>query len=232
VSRIGPAVIGLNHSWSCAKPDGAELDLHWWANKTPGDDSGIFEGAREALLLEHRVLVPSATDCLVITVAGAFFPDQGSPLRWITDSMLLFEAGGDGIDWDTVLNRARRPGLTLGLAAGLEFLAREFSAPVPDYVIDELHRRPVSWQERAAHWAALNRPQVGVYFISHFLRQNARRRHYSAGLPRDLLWHLAQITRGPQGRRRDLLKRAPKTAVRKTAVLAVGYGSRATSRQR
>ena len=225
-SRIDPAVVGLNHSWESADKNGIELDVHWWAFKTAGDDSGVFEAARPATLLGEPVLLPCATDCLVIAVANAFFPDQGSPLRWITDSMLLFGVSGEQIDWELLLERARRPGLTLGLAAGLSFLAREFHAPVPAHVIDELRRRPVSWQEHAAHWAALHRPPVGVYYISHFLRHHERRRHADTGLPRDLLWHLAQVTRGPGGRRRDLLRAAPRKALRNAALLIIRYGSR------
>lgn len=226
-SRLHPAIVGLLHSWACGKPNGAELDVHWWVFKTAGDDSEIFDTAREATLLGRTVRVPSATDCLVIAIANAFFPDQGSPLRWITDTLLLFEVAGDQIDWELVLRRARRPGLALGLAAGLDYLAREFNAPVPDDVIEELRRRPVTRLERAAHWTAVNRPPVGVDYISHVLRYRSRRRYHAAGtsgLPRDLLSHIAQWTDGPGARRRDLLKRAPRRAVRGAALLAVRYG--------
>jgi hypothetical protein len=225
------ARIGLSHAWSCRDLNGSELDLHWWAFKTAGDDSGIFDAAREATLLGQPMLVPSATDCLVVAVANAF-PDQGSPLRWITDSMLLFQCRGDEIDWEVLLKRARRTGLTLGLADGLDFLAREFSAPIPAYVIAELRRRPVSWQEHAAHRVAVNPPPMGATLFSHLVRQKARREHGTPGLPQDLLWHLTQVTRGPQARRRDLLINAPRRAVRNTALLVIRYGSRTTPRSR
>jgi len=219
--------VGFTHGWSCRGPNGGEVDLHWWAFKTAGDDGEMFRAAQEATLLGQPVLIPCATDCLVGAVANAF-PDQGSPLRWITDSMLLFEVCGDQIDWELLLERARRPGLTLGLAAGLDFLAREFSAPVPAYVIDELRRRPVSWRERAAHWVAVNQPPVGVAVASHLVRHDARRRNNESGLPRDLWWHLAQLSHGPQARRRDLLRAAPRRAARNIALLVIRYGSRLT----
>lgn len=224
---LEPARIGFTHGWPCRHPNGSELDVHWWAFKTAGDDSGIFQAAQESTLLGQTVLIPSATDCLVGALAHAF-PDQGSPLRWITDSMLIFEKCGDQIDWQLLLDRARRPGLTLGLVAGLELLVTEFGAPVPAYVIDELRRRPVSWQEHAAHWVAVNRPLVGVRLLSQLVRHKARREYYTSGLPRDLCWHMAQINRGPQARRRDLLRGAPRNVARNVALLAIRYGARAT----
>ncbi len=173
-AHSGPARLGASHSWSCSDANGTELDVHWWAFTTAGNDSGIFESAQEATLLGRPVLIPSATDCLVAAVANAF-SGCGSPLRWIADSMLLFQFSIDTIDWDVFLERARRPGLTLGLAAGLDFLAQEFSAPVPDYVIDELRRRPVSWRGHAAHWVAVTRPPGSVLLLSHMVRLSARR---------------------------------------------------------
>ena len=142
--------------------------------------------------------------------------------------MLIFEVCGDQIDWQLLLDRARRPGLTLSVAAGLEFLAREFDAPVPVYVIDELRQRPVSWQERATHWAEVRRPVVGMGLLSQLVRHKARRDYYASGLPRDFLWHVAQIRFGPQARRRDLLRGAPRNVARNVALLAIRYGARAT----
>ena len=138
------------HSWHCTTPEGYSIDLHWWAFKPAGDDSAIFETARETELLGRRVLVPSAAESLVVTIANAFWIN-GAPLRWIADSLLLFRNGP--IDWNTVLQRAHRPGLIPGLTAGLDYLAREFGAPVPASVLDDLRRRPITWQARSAHWA-------------------------------------------------------------------------------
>ena len=160
-AKFEPPRCGSSNSWACCDPGGSELDVHRWAFTAVGDDGGIFEAAREATLLGRPVLIPSATDCLVAAVANAF-SSRGSPLRWIADSMLLFQVNGDEIDWEVVLERARRPGLTLGLAAGLDFLAEEFSAPVPASVVDDLRRRPASWRERAAHRVAVTRPPGGV----------------------------------------------------------------------
>ena len=139
------------HSWHCTTPAGYEIDLHWWAFKPAGDDSPMFETAQEATLLGRNVLVPSATESLLVAIANAFWRD-GPPMRWIADSLLLLETGP--IDWDVVLQRADRSGLMPGLAAGLGYLAWEFGAAVPTTVLDELHRRELSWQAGVAYWAA------------------------------------------------------------------------------
>jgi hypothetical protein len=149
--------IGVSHGFTLKRPDGSQLDLHWWAFKTAGDDRPMFDTAREATILNRRVLIPNATDCLAMAVANAF-RRSGSPLRWISDAVLIFETDADALDWNVLLERARRPGLRPGLATGLDFLAREFAAPVPPFVLSALREHPVSWRERAAHWAAMTKP--------------------------------------------------------------------------
>jgi hypothetical protein len=113
----------------------------------------MFETARDATLLGRQILVPSATESLLVAVANAFWRDS-PPLRWIVDSLLLFQAGP--IDWDALLQRANRPGVLPGLTTGLGYLVSEFGAPVPTAVLDELRRQPISWRARVAHWAVTN----------------------------------------------------------------------------
>ena len=201
-------VLGVYQAWACRAQNGAELDLHWWAFKVAGDDSVMFETAREATLLGRTVLIPSTTETLVSAVGTAFSGrPPGSPLRWIADAMLLFELEGAAIDWKHLLERAHRPGLTLGLSRGLEFLAREFGAPVPAEVLAELRRRPTSWRERGAYWATVNDPRVGMALLEQLELHRARRLHYPTSVPRDFLGHLAQSTGAMTGKRRDLFER-------------------------
>jgi len=198
---------GLMHAWACKSPKGSELDVHWWAFKTAGDDTSMFETAREATILGRPVLIPSVTESLVHVVANAFVsPTGGSPLRWIADALLLLEIDGGTIDWDALVVRTSRPGLTLRLASGLDFLAREFGAPVPADVVTVLRRRRVSWQERGAYWAAVNDPRVGVRLLYQLEQHRARRLYYPTGVPRDFLGHLAQVAGPMTGKRRDFLK--------------------------
>jgi hypothetical protein len=154
------------------------------------------------------VLIPSTTDSLVTAVGnGVGGRPPASPLRWIADAMLLFEIDRDAIEWDVVLQRARRPGLALSLRAGLDYLALEFGAPVPSQVLTELHRLPVSWRERGAHWAAVNGPRVGAGLLYQLEQHRARRLHYPTGVPWDFLGHLGQATGARSGKRRDVFER-------------------------
>jgi len=203
--EIGPP-IGLRHAWACKGPKGSELDVHWWAFKTAGDDTSMFETAREATILGRPVLIPSVTETLVNVIANAFVsPTGGSPLRWIADALLLLQIEGGKIDWEGLVTRTSRPGLTLRLASGLRFLAREFEAPVPADVLTALHGQRVPWQERGAYWAAVNDPRVGTRLLYQLEQHRARRLHYPTGVPRDFLGHLAQVARPMTGKRRDVL---------------------------
>jgi hypothetical protein len=217
------APVGAVHAWAYRGPHGHEVDLHFWAYKAAGDDSGMFETAVHAVLLRQPVLIPSPSDCLVNTVANGFRV-SGSPVRWIADSMTLFASAE--IDWSLVLKRSRRPGLALALASGLDYLAREFAAPVPGHVLDELHRLPSSWVERGAHWAALNRPP-GAPVVEQIALYRARRRYPEAGETPDFLSHLAQVY---GVRRRDYLWSLPKKTFRIGALLLMHVGNRWANR--
>lgn len=184
--------IGNVHSWDCISASGSHLDVHWWAFKTAGDDSSMFETAREGTLLGRTVMIPSATESLVTVIANAFHSHPAAPMRWIADAMLLFEAKGESIEWDILLERARRPGVTLGLASGLDFLAREFGAPVPAEVLTELRSRPVNWRERGAHWAAVKHRRSGTVLANDLLQHHARRLHYPNDVPQDVRGYLTQ----------------------------------------
>lgn len=223
----GPAV-GMAHAWGCLNADGFSIDLHWWAFKPAGDDNTFFETAQQVTLLGRPALVPSATESLIVIVANAF-QVNGSPLRWIADAMLLFAIGGE-IEWDTLLDRARRPGLLPGLAVGLDYLAREFGAAVPAGVLDELRRRPVPWQDRVAFWAAVRRPTVGAGPLELIGRHRARRLHAPDSEPRDLFGYVARVKGA--GKRRHLLRRAPRAAIRMAVVLAISCTGRFTRGRR
>ncbi len=221
----GPAV-GMAHAWGCLNSDGFSVDLHWWALKPAGDDGPVFETAQRVTLLGRPILVPSAAESLIVIVANAF-QVSGSPLRWIADAMLLFAEGGE-VDWDTLLDRARRPGVMPGLAVGLDYLAREFGAPVPAAVLDELRRRRAPWQNRVALWTAVRRPAVGATPLELIGRHHARRLHAPGSEPRDFVGYLARA-KGVR-RRRDLLRRAPRAAVRIAVVLAISCTDRFAKR--
>ena len=201
-SDLAPPRFAYTHGWNCHDSDGCGVDLHWSAFKTAGDDSGIFQSAISATLLQRPVLLPSVTDCLVMAVATAF-PGNGSPLRWVADAIMLFEVSGGEIDWDTVIERARRPGVSLGLTAGLEFLAREFSVPVPDRVLVQLQRLPSNWRERLAYWSAVRGIPARPGPIEFLERHWARRLHDSGNTPPDFLLYMAQAT--GRNNRRELL---------------------------
>jgi hypothetical protein len=225
--RRGRRPLRFCHAWACLSESGCQLDVHWWAFKTAGDDSGMFQTAREGTLLGRPVMIPSATESLATTIGNAFARQPAAPMRWIADALLIFD---DTIDWDVLLNRARRPSLTLSLADGLEFLMREFGAPVPGYVIAELRRRPVSLRERGAHWAAVTPPRVGEDMLHSLELHRALRLHDPGRVPREFLKYRALTTGTMSGNRREVLRRARIRAVRTVTVEFLRAFHRATTR--
>ncbi len=199
---------GISHAQSFTASNGSELDLHCWAFKTSGDDGSMFDTARTSSLLGRSVVIPSTTEALVMAVAQVFSgPAPQAPLRWIADALVLFDLEADMIEWDVLLERSRRPGLTLGLSAGLEFLSREFGAPVPDEVLSELRQRPVCLRERGLYLAAChNLRNIGLLLYQLELHRTRRLRD-PAGVPSDFLKYVSQVTGARTGKRRDFFER-------------------------
>jgi hypothetical protein len=185
----------VRHSWDCTTPSGSPLDVHRWAFKTAGEDLDLFARACEATLLETPVKITSPTDSLMIAIAHGFRLPSGAPLRWIADALLVVQLDGEAIEWHVLLERARRPGLTLSLVDGLGFLAREFGAPVPPEVLEELRRRPVHWRERAAHWAAVKDRRFGAGLARALLEQRAHRLHCGSSRRASLASDLGAVER-------------------------------------
>jgi hypothetical protein len=185
------------------RSDGALIDLHWNALMQPFRDDDLWSAAIDIEIGGVPTRAPCATDQLLLVIVHSLLHDEfpGS-LLWITDSAALLGAAGEDIDWDRLVDAARRRELTAPLAAGLDYL-RELLGIVPEAVISELAGSPTRRLERAAFHAVANgagrRKQLTLIADRH-----ARLRRLDTPFPRpDLLIYLARSLGYPT--RRQLL---------------------------
>jgi len=103
-----------------------------------------------------RVLDPADQLLHVCAHGAAWNPIH--PLRWAADAFKVIEVAGERLDWERLVEMARRGRLTAPFADSLAFLAEDLEAPVPDAARRALAQTPVSRAERRAHEALAQPP--------------------------------------------------------------------------
>jgi hypothetical protein len=98
--------------------------------------------------LNRRVYVPDPTRTLLHTVIHGIRYNPEPSIRWIADAMWILHTSASNIDWNFVIEFARRLKLAHRLHLGLDYLTRDFNAPVPGNVLARVAGRQQSPVER------------------------------------------------------------------------------------
>jgi hypothetical protein len=132
---------------------GLELDLHEWAlPHRPGMEDAWWSGARPLRLGETDALAPSAADLLVHVVAHGLAWNPAPPVRWVTDAARILLAHPDDLDWERLLEQARRFRLTLPLSKGLLYVTGLVGIPLPPEVRAALRSARPALREHFDQW--------------------------------------------------------------------------------
>lgn len=195
------STIDLYHSENFGRPDGVKIDLHWNALSQPFRDDELWAGSVDMEVGGVPTRAPCATDQLLLAITHGLLHDQfpGS-LRWITDSAVLLGSADTDIDWDRVVDAARRREVTVAMGAGLAYL-RELLDTVPESVIDKLARSRARRLERAAFYARTDSPGLRRR-LTLIADRHARLRRLDTPFPRpDFLIYTARSLGHPTRRR-------------------------------
>lgn len=160
------------HQVACTDGNGSHIDLHWrfvpWvARDGSGQDPELWERARPIDIAGERAAAPSREDLLLLVILHAFRAGWATVPRWAADAVFLLRASADEFDWDHFVTRVVDGHLALPARDGLEYVWREFAAPVPTDALVELARAPAGRLERHRHAVAsrtmttTRRPLVG-----------------------------------------------------------------------
>ncbi len=135
-----------------ARTDGVNIDLHQYLieyGSSPAADEGLWRRAHPLELPGATCLAPSATDLLLHVCLASLKAGRMLNSRWIVDACTILR--GTAIDWELLVEEARRRRSILPLRECLQLLAGELAAPVPARVLDELWALPVSHAERTRY---------------------------------------------------------------------------------
>ena len=128
-----PAIVGRHPGWT-----GTTLRLHLQPFAVGCPRAAARELRQRAASRElegSAVLLPDATDLLILACLGRWAPDPGRACSWIADVVALAGARA-GIDWDAWWERSRRAGLAHPVCRALLDVHRRFELAVPAAVIE------------------------------------------------------------------------------------------------
>ncbi len=142
----------LLHALGTRNGANALADVHWHVlpdGLHPASDQDFWRGSEPALLGKAECSATSREDTIVQAVAHAARPETDPSLRWAADVAALVEsAPSGGVDWDSVVTRARRHRLAVQTGQALAVVRRVADLPVPRATIDALRGSRVPLAER------------------------------------------------------------------------------------
>jgi hypothetical protein len=116
-------------------PDRAESHLHWRPYTLDGPaeiDDQFHARTLPCEIGGVPARAPDPTDMLLFVCLHATRQDAEAACRWVLDAISLITRATPPIDWDALLTRAEAARVVPPLYHTLDYLRREFAAPVPE----------------------------------------------------------------------------------------------------
>lgn len=130
-----------NKSITLVNKEKLELDLHWY----PFDECmGLMQQNDfwdQAVPLEvsgQKTLVLCPADELLLTFVHGLMPNPEPPIRWIADSMSIMNAPDIEVDWNRLIEYAKKFSVIIQVKEALKYLTENFRANVPAAVYETI----------------------------------------------------------------------------------------------
>ena len=101
------------------------------------DRSELWSRSQTRVVADVAARVLSPTDALLHLCGHASYSPSRESFRWITDAWFVIDRHRD-MEWDLLLDCARRNHLTLPLSVALGYLSEDLNAPVPSSFLGTL----------------------------------------------------------------------------------------------
>lgn len=151
-------MIPVRHSLPFTDQDGRQIDLHWhllWECWN-ASDCDYWDSAVPITLRGVSTRAVNPTYQLLHTCWHGVRWNEVPPIRWVADAMTILNCSLTEIDWNLIVEKARRHRISLPLKDALSYLEKTLQAPVPDGVLAALERIPVSATDRIGYQATAN----------------------------------------------------------------------------
>ncbi|MDT8381823.1 MAG: nucleotidyltransferase family protein [Brevefilum sp.] len=139
----------LKHVPPFIKGDGLFIELHWTILEEDEpfdiDTTGMWERAQPAKILDLDVLSLSLEDLILhLSIHFTYQHQMIYGLRGLYDIALVLERYKDGVDWRTLVKRAKAWGCGRVISLTLHMLEEFLNVSIPDHVYSELTKQPLT----------------------------------------------------------------------------------------
>ena len=139
-----PALIGENHF---ENTQGLLLDVHWHLLEecayAGADDDFWMESVEANIHGDLTVNVLNPTDQFFHVVVHAMRWNSQPLVLWAADAMMILN-NEHAIDWKRIISQAKSRRLILPVKNGTTYLHDLLGAPIPDHVLNEIQKIPIS----------------------------------------------------------------------------------------
>jgi hypothetical protein len=102
------------------------------------NDDLFWDRAINMTVSGESTLALCQADELLLTIVHGLMPNVEPPIRWIADAYVLITASDLQIDWERLVDYAKKLSVIIQLKDGLKYLKENFSAPVPEDVYKQI----------------------------------------------------------------------------------------------
>lgn len=131
-----------------------EIDVHWTPlhrSTWPGAEKAFWERSLATSVDGQACRVLDPTDQLLHLCLHGGAWNVMPPFRWVADACHVLRDDAEAIDWERLIEDARRHHGHVMLRATLGYLREEFAAPVPEAVTRRLAATRPTHAERLEH---------------------------------------------------------------------------------
>jgi hypothetical protein len=127
-----------------------EFDLHWHPFNSCCDEyeKDFWDGAIPVKMANVNSLAPNPTNMLFHVIIHGMAWNPVPSIRWVADAITLINSDNFAIDWQQLVDMARKQYLSLRLNNGLQYLYDNFHPSIPPSVMASALNLPASYLEK------------------------------------------------------------------------------------
>jgi predicted nucleotidyltransferase len=191
----------FGHAIHLKNCSGQELDLHWrpFNSCRNGYEKDFWVDALPVKIVNINCLAPSPTNMLFQAIIRGVAWNPMPQIRWIADAIFLIKSEDLKIDWQQLIDTAKKHYLGLRLKMGLQYLDNMFPKLIPSDLMKPVINLPVSYLEKMEYrFITTNRNSERIRPYAAFCCHLCRFRRLNAGkgvfplsaFSRSLQWRL------------------------------------------
>jgi Uncharacterised nucleotidyltransferase len=141
----------LRHSLGLTNAAGARVDLHWHALAEccgADADRAFWRRAERRRIGDWSTRVLGPPDQLLHVAVHGLRWSRSPSTHWIADAVIILRHAGPTLDWNVLIEEARRRHLTYQMAGALDVIRHVAPGDAPAWAAVRLRAISVSWRER------------------------------------------------------------------------------------